>query len=85
MNSIIKPHSRRARVLTAISSFWEVHGYLSSVREIGILTGISSTSLVVRHLRVLEAHGHIKRDSYTSRSIRLTDLGRMWLEGNTGE
>jgi hypothetical protein len=44
----------RAKISEAINTFYETHGYSPSIREIGKLTGIKSTSTVHGHLRVLK-------------------------------
>ena len=49
------------------------HGYPPSVREIGAAVGLASPSTVHMHLKVLEEHGLIKRDSKKPRTIEVMD------------
>ena len=55
------PTERQARILEVIRDFTEEHGYPPSVREIGELVGLSSSSTVQSHLKSLEKHGLIHR------------------------
>ena len=48
-------------------------GYPPSVREIGELVGLKSTSSVHAHLNSLEKKGYIKKDPTKPRTIEITD------------
>ena len=48
-------------------------GYPPSVREICKASGLSSTSSVHAHLRVLEERGYIRRENYKNRSIEILE------------
>jgi repressor LexA len=66
--------AKRKRIVDFILQFMEKKGYPPTVRDIQSGCGISSTSVVDYHLKVLEKEGHIRRDAEVSRGIEL--LGR---------
>jgi repressor LexA len=49
-------------------------GYPPSIREIGVATNISSTSVVTYYLKQLEEWGYIERDAKFSRALRLSGV-----------
>lgn len=60
---------RQARILTAITRHIAEHGYPPSVREIGDIVGLTSTSSVHWHLKALEAKGYLRRVGHRSRAV----------------
>jgi SOS-response transcriptional repressor LexA len=62
---------RTARIHKAIQDFIDLHGYPPGYRDIMDLAGISSTSVVGKHLVRLQRAGKIRFDSHVSRSIVL--------------
>ena len=66
--------AKRKQIADFILKFMEGKGYPPTVRDIQTGCGISSTSVVDYHLKVLEKEGHIRRDAEVSRGIEL--LGR---------
>ena len=46
-----------------------------TIRELQDLLGLSSTSLVIHHLRQLEKRGHLKRNPYNSRDYQVITDG----------
>ena len=60
-----------ARVYAAIEQYLDEHGYPPTVRELSVLCGITSTSVVSYHLWRLVAAGAIERDPGVSRGIRV--------------
>jgi len=66
--------AKRQQIVDFIFQFMEEKGYPPTVRDIQGGCGISSTSVVDYHLKVLEKEGHIRRDPEVSRGIEL--LGR---------
>lgn len=84
MKSGIIPDSTSARLLNSINQFWQIYGYSPSLRELCESTGLKSISTVNWHIMRLAKEGLIKRDSYTTRSIRLTEYGTKWLKRNMG-
>lgn len=58
-------------VLEALRSYVTENGYCPSVRELGDLVGLSSSSSVQHHLRALVESGKIQRDRSRPRAIRL--------------
>jgi repressor LexA len=66
---------RQRKLLLFIEDYIEQHGRPPTNREIGNGMGIPSTGHVDYHLKALEAKGYIKRESRTSRGIKvLTSL-----------
>lgn len=65
--------AQRARILQFIADHIERHGYPPSVGEIQAALGISSPSLVIYHLRRLEAQGRIKRTKGKRRVITVVE------------
>nr|DAX94008.1 MAG TPA: LexA repressor [Caudoviricetes sp.] len=60
------------KILEAIKSFYDENGYCPSVREIGDMVGLLSTSSVQSNLNKMEAQGLIIRGEFSSpRSIRI--------------
>ncbi len=66
--------AKRQQIVDFILRFTEDKGYPPTVRDIQSGCGISSTSVVDYHLKVLEKEGHLRRDPEVSRGIEL--LGR---------
>ncbi len=66
--------AKRQQIVDFILQFGEEKGYPPTVRDIQSGCGISSTSVVDYHLKVLEKEGHLRRDPEVSRGIGL--LGR---------
>lgn len=62
---------RHKKIIEVFSRFQDQNGYPPSIREIGRLAGISSTSVVNYYLDQLEEEGYIERDRNVSRGIRL--------------
>jgi repressor LexA len=63
------PTERQTRILEVIRNFTEERGYPPSVREIGELVGLSSSSTVQSHLKTLERRGLIQRDPTKPRAL----------------
>ena len=64
---------RQQRVLTVIRDSIESRGYPPSMREIGELVGLTSSSSVAHQLRVLEQKGFLKRDPNRPRALTVFD------------
>lgn len=64
---------RQKEVLDYIKSQLRARGFPPSVREIGLATGLSSSSTVHMHLTQLEEKGYIKRDPSKPRAIEILD------------
>jgi repressor LexA len=62
---------RHKKILSCIREWQEDKGYPPSIREIGLETQISSTSVVNYYLNQLEEMGYIERKSNVSRGINL--------------
>ena len=72
-NSKTQGEKIRKDMLQAIIGYIEIHGYPPSVREIGELTGLKSTSSVQHHLEILRQEGKIETDTGlgSPRAIRI--------------
>lgn len=70
-----KKGEKQREILKYIHSQVNAKGYPPTVREIGLATGLSSTSTVHGHLSKLEETGLIARDPSKPRAIELTDSG----------
>ena len=64
------PSERQREILTAIERFAAEHGYPPSVREIGEIVGLSSSSTIHAHLKTLEKRGLLTRDATKPRAMR---------------
>ncbi len=60
------------QVLGFIREYAGLHGYPPSIREIGAHLGVSGTLGVVKHLKILERGGYIRRMRGRSRGLSLT-------------
>lgn len=63
--------ARQKKILSAISSAIDEHGYPPSMREIGDLVGLASLSSVTHQLSRLEEMGYIRRDPKRPRAIEV--------------
>ena len=62
---------RQRRVLAVIRDSVEARGYPPSMREIGELVGLTSSSSVSHQLRMLEQKGFLKRDPNRPRALEV--------------
>jgi repressor LexA len=62
---------RHIKIMDLLQEYAEKEGYPPSIREIGISTGITSTSVVNYYLEQLEKWGYIERDRHISRGLRV--------------
>lgn len=67
---------RQQKILDFIIAQIQTRGYGPTVREIVSHVGDKSPTSVHRHMKTLEARGHIVREANKSRSIRLTEAHR---------
>jgi repressor LexA len=65
---------RHQRILDFLQEYQRTNKYPPSIREIGVKTGISSTSVVNYYLDQLEKRGLIERDRKISRGVRLAGI-----------
>ena len=64
INELREQEIKRAeKILGTIIECIQIHGYPSTVREIGALTGLKSTSTVQHHLEILKEEGKIETDA----------------------
>lgn len=71
--------ANRRRILRAIADFNAANGYAPTIRELCDLLGVSSTSSMAYHLRLLAEKGYLVRRERTSRGMYITDAGRKYL------
>ena len=64
---------RQQHILKVIREVSQQRGYPPSVREIGGMVGLASSSTVQSHLDALERKGLIKRDATKSRTVTVLD------------
>src|SRR6478609_7588464 len=62
---------RQQRILNTLRESIEKRGYPPSIREIGELVGLTSSSSVAHQLRVLEQKGFIRRDPNRPRALEV--------------
>ena len=62
---------RQQRILNVLRDSIEKRGYPPSIREIGDLVGLTSSSSVAHQLRVLEQKGFIRRDPNRPRALEV--------------
>lgn len=62
---------RQQRILNVLRESIEKRGYPPSIREIGNLVGLTSSSSVAHQLRVLEQKGFIRRDPNRPRALEV--------------
>lgn len=72
---------RQLAIYDFIRTYSEEHGYPPSVREIGGAVGLASPSTVHMHLKALEEHGLIRRDSKKPRTIEVMEKAPVEQEG----
>jgi repressor LexA len=66
-----KLSDRQRNILRFMETYLDQHGYPPTIREIGLATGINSTSVVNYNLNKLVASGYLSRSSRASRGIRM--------------
>jgi repressor LexA len=64
----------RGKILAAIRASMKERGYPPTVRELGDAVGLSSTSSVLHHLRVLREQGLITRAPGSARALVIADI-----------
>jgi SOS-response transcriptional repressor LexA len=68
---IIQGINTRAKIVTSIKEYSEKHGFSPTVRELGDMVGLKSSSTVHRHLLSLKEEGKISWNPAMPRTIRL--------------
>lgn len=58
---------RHAQILEAIKSFYQENGFCPTVRQIGDMVGLKSTSTVITHLKAMEKAGLIIRNEFSTK------------------
>ena len=69
MAQVLSP--KRKQILDCISEAIRERGYPPSVREIGEMVGLTSSSTVHAHLAVLQREGYLRRDPTKPRAIEV--------------
>ena len=78
-----KLSERQRNILRYMENYIESHGFPPTIREIGMNTGINSTSVVNYNLNKLVEAGHLSREARASRGLRLVKNGRKGSVPNT--
>lgn len=68
------------RVLRAISTYWNRHGYAPSITDLAEATEMSRTA-VFRRVEALRARREVTTNGRANRTLRLTPAGIKALEG----
>jgi repressor LexA len=71
-----KLSERQRNILRYMEGYIDSHGFPPTIREIGLATGINSTSVVNYNLNKLVEAGHLSREARASRGLRLVKSGR---------
>ncbi len=71
MKPFDKLSKRQRSILVYMEQYVSQHGYPPTIREIGLATGINSTSVVNYNLNKLVAAGYLERSDRVSRGMRL--------------
>ncbi|SDL23344.1 LexA family protein [Natronincola ferrireducens] len=67
---------KKMEILVSIKNYIEKRGYSPTVREIGKLVGLRSTSTVQGYLIEMEIWGIIERQRTLPRALRITEKGK---------
>lgn len=76
------PTEKQIRILRLISDFTNKNGYSPTVRELGRLANLSSSSTIHGYLRRLESQGYIMRKEASPRALVITDKGEKLLSSS---
>lgn len=60
---------RHTQIIEAIKGFYLEHGFCPTIRQIGDMVGLKSTSTTITHLKAMEEAGLIIRNEFSPRSI----------------
>ncbi len=77
MKDYNKLSKRQKHILSYMEQYIEQHGYPPTIREIGLATGINSTSVVNYNLNKLVQAGYLERSDRVSRGMRLVNTGAL--------
>ncbi len=72
-NKRLEGKPTREKILEAISTYTKSNGYPPTIRELGEMTGLKSTSTVYGHLQRLERKGKISREVDMPRTVRILE------------
>lgn len=67
----IEGEARRKEIITAIKTYIDTHGYSPTVRELGEMVGLKSSSTIHRNLEVLKSEGKISWNPTMPRTIQV--------------
>jgi repressor LexA len=82
------PHgltARQLKILGAIKDALENNGYPPSMREIGVVAGLTSPASVKYQLEALEKKGFIRRDPTRGRALEVVGSGDLFMLKVVGE
>ncbi|WP_125710126.1 LexA family protein [Lacticaseibacillus porcinae] len=75
-----RSYAREREILRAIDDFAEEHKYPPTIREIGEMVGLSSSSTVASYLRRLEDDKMLTSKEMQPRTLVVTEAGRDFYE-----
>ncbi len=81
----MKPQTERTRqawanTIATIVAYQEQHGYSPSLRDLATLRGVSSIAGIYYGLLRMADNGLVVLDRGVARSLRVTELGRQFLQ-----
>ena len=76
----MRSYARERQILRAIDEFADEHSYPPTVREIGDMVGLSSSSTVASYLRRLEDDKMLTSKEMQPRTLVVTEAGRDFYE-----
>ncbi|WP_312907189.1 LexA family protein [Tissierella praeacuta] len=68
-------NERESEILNVLVDYIKQNGYVPSVREIGKIVGLKSTSTVHKYLKGLELKGFIERKENFPRALKIIRSG----------
>jgi len=68
--------TRQSEILLTISNYIKNKGYAPSIREIGDMVNLSSTSTVVGHMEKLKEKGYLTWKPSQPRTLQLLDKAK---------
>lgn len=75
----MRSYAREREILRAINNFSKEHKYPPTIREIGDMVGLSSSSTVASYLRRLEDDEMLTSNEMQPRTLVVTDAGRDYM------
>lgn len=68
--------SRQKAILSSITEFMETKGYSPTIREIGEMVHLASSSTVMTHMEKLRKNGYLTWEPKQPRTIQILDKAK---------